>query len=88
MSTLRVYVSNQCPSCATAIHRVHFVHRSRPEQLVELVNLDEQDAVRPAYVFGTPTYCLDNQIIFLGNPSEAELLAKLDQQIQAVEQST
>ncbi|MEM8530541.1 MAG: hypothetical protein AAGF95_06850 [Chloroflexota bacterium] len=88
MSTLRVYISNQCPSCATAIHRVHFVRRSRPEQIVELVNLDDQDAMRPAYVFGTPTYCLGNQIIFLGNPSETELLSKLDQQVSTVEQNT
>ena len=88
MSTLRIYISNQCPSCVIAIHRVHFIRRLRPEQTVELVNLDDQDAVRPAYVFGTPTYCLSDQIIFLGNPSETELLSKIDQQVHAVEQST
>lgn len=88
MSTLRVYISNQCPSCATAIHRVHFVRRLRPEQSVELINLDHQDTVRPSYVFGTPTYCLGNQIIFLGNPSEGELLSKLDQPVSSVKHIT
>jgi hypothetical protein len=78
MATLRVYVSDFCPSCDIARALVEYVRRLRPHHPIELVNLDQDGAMRPPYVFGTPTYCLDDQIISLGNPSAQALLAALD----------
>jgi hypothetical protein len=54
------------------------VQRLRPHQSVELIDLAQINAMRPLYVFGTPTYCLDNQVISLGNPSLSALLEILD----------
>jgi len=78
MAMLQVYVSADCASCATAHQRVAQVQRLRPHQSVELIDLAQIDAMRPPYIFGTPTYCLDNQVISLGNPSLSALLEILD----------
>jgi hypothetical protein len=78
MALLQVYVSADCASCATAHQRIAQVQRLRPHQPVELIDLAQIDAIRPAYIFGTPTYCLDNQVISLGNPSLPALLEILD----------
>jgi hypothetical protein len=78
MTTLRVYVSAACASCAIAYQRVAQVRHLRPHQPIEVIDLDYVRAERPLVVFGTPTYCLDDQIISLGNPSLPALLAELD----------
>src|SRR5215211_8803795 len=67
MTILQIYVSADCASCATAHQRVAQVQRLRPHQPVELIDLAQIDAIRPAYIFGTPMYCLDDQVISLGN---------------------
>jgi hypothetical protein len=63
MKPLRVYVSASCLVC----------DRAR-----QLVDLDQPDAVKPDFVFGTPTYVLGERIVFLGNPALATLLSLLD----------
>jgi hypothetical protein len=78
MATLRVYISDSCAGCDIARALVEYVRRLRPHHPIELINLDQDGAIRPSYVFGTPTYCLDDQIISLGNPSVQALLAALD----------
>ena len=78
MTILQIYVSADCASCATAHQRVAQVQRLRPHQPVELIDLAQIDAIRPAYIFGTPMYCLDDQVISLGNPSLPALLEILD----------
>src|SRR5262245_19260745 len=80
MATLRVYVSDSCAGCDIARALIEYVRRLRLHYPIELINLDDDDAVRPPYVFGTPTYCLDDQIISLGNPSAQALLAALDRE--------
>jgi hypothetical protein len=78
MTPLRVYVSAACASCALAYQRVAQVRRLRPHQIIEVVDLDQAGAEHPPSVFGTPTYCLDERVISLGNPSLTALLAELD----------
>ena len=78
MALLQVYVSADCASCATAHQRVAQVQQLRPHQPVELIDLTHMDAIWPPYIFGTPTYCLDEQVISLGNPSLPALLEVLD----------
>lgn len=78
MTILRVYVSAACASCAIAYQRVAQVRRLRPHNRVEVIDLDQAGVERPSAVFGTPTYCRDDRVISLGNPSLAALLAELD----------
>jgi AhpD family alkylhydroperoxidase len=78
MAILQVYVLADCASCATAHQRLAQEQRLRPHQSIELIDLAQIDAIRPSYIFGTPTYCLDDQVISLGNPSLGALLEVLD----------
>jgi len=78
MTLLRVYLSAACASCATAYQRVAQVRRLRPNQPIEVIDLDQAGAERPSVVFGTPTYRLEDRVISLGNPSLPALLAELD----------
>lgn len=75
---LRVYVSAACLGCATARQLVVELRRVRPHYPIELIDLDLPGAVRPPQVFGTPTYCLGERIVSLGNPRLADLLQLID----------
>jgi hypothetical protein len=44
---------------------------------VEIINLDEPGSEIPAFIVGTPTFVWNNRVIFLGNPTLPELLARL-----------
>jgi hypothetical protein len=46
---------------------------------LELVDLDAPDAEHPSFVVGTPTFVWNNQLLFLGNRAEADLLARLEE---------
>jgi hypothetical protein len=53
------------------------VSSARPTRW-KLVDLDQPDAAKPAFVFGTPTYVLGERIISLGNPALAAPLNLID----------
>lgn len=78
MAVLRVYVSASCAGCGVARALIAYVRLLRPQSQIELIDLDQPDTACPANVFGTPTYCLDERVIALGNPSAQDLLAALD----------
>jgi hypothetical protein len=78
MKPLRVYVSAGCDVCARTHQLVAELRAQRPAYPVELVDLDQPGAVKPAFVFGTPTYVLGERIVSLGNPALATLLNLLD----------
>jgi hypothetical protein len=64
--------------CDIARTLVEYARRLRPHYPIELINLNQDGVVQPPYVFGTPTYCLEDEIISLGDPSAQALLAALD----------
>jgi hypothetical protein len=78
MAILRIYIGALCEGSTIAHELAQQVRSLRPHQPVEIIDLSHEHARRPAHIFGTPTYCLDKQIIFLGNPNLHELLATLD----------
>ncbi|NJO81751.1 MAG: hypothetical protein HC828_02580 [Blastochloris sp.] len=78
MKSLRVYVSAACTICDRTYQLLADVRAQRPHYPLEVIDLDQPDVVQPAYVFGTPTFVLGEQIISLGNPALADLLARLD----------
>lgn len=78
MKPLRVYVSASCFVCDCTRQLVAEVRAQRPNYPAELVELDQPDAVKPEFVFGTPTYVLGERIVSLGNPALAALLNLLD----------
>lgn len=83
MKPLRVYVSASCLVCERTYELIAELRTQRPDYPVELVDLDQADALKPAFVFGTPTYVLGEQIVSLGNPALGTLIEQLDRSIQA-----
>ncbi|NNJ13640.1 hypothetical protein EKD04_025270 [Chloroflexales bacterium ZM16-3] len=81
MKPLRVYVSATCRICDRTRQIVAEVRTLRPHYPIELVDLDLPGALKPAAVFGTPTYLLGERIISLGNPAPQILLDLLDAEL-------
>lgn len=73
---LRIIVTHDCAGCRTAQARARAVRGARPGYPVEVVDLEQ--APPPPGVFGTPTYLLDDVVVFLGNPGLSDLLTLLD----------
>lgn len=75
MTTLEVYISDECWSCQETRRIVGVIAPRFPAVRIELRDLS--DGRRPSSVFATPTYVLDGQTVYLGNPTEEELGRKL-----------
>lgn len=76
---LRVFTAAHCPSFGRTHSLVRALARRLPDLPLELVDLDAPDAERPPFVVGTPTFVWGNQLLFLGNPAEGDLLAKVEE---------
>ena len=77
-SILEIFVAPGCIASETARGLAGTVRAlGRPGLEIRLVDLGEPGAVRPPAVFAVPTYLLDGQVISLGNPDEAWLLAQV-----------
>ena len=74
---LRVYVSAHCLACNTAIQRAKRLQALRPEVPVTVVDVEASDAEVPRNVIGTPIYRWNDRVVFMGNPSEEELLDRV-----------
>lgn len=71
---LHIYVAERCLGSPTARQRAERLREHAPEIPIAVVTVDAPGAVVPANIFGTPTDTWDGRIIFLGNPSDQELL--------------
>lgn len=75
---LEIFVQPRCMGCEWARDIAALVRANAiPGLRVNVVDLSDPAAVWPPRVFATPTYILDGQIISLGNPDVASLLARL-----------
>ena len=74
---LRIYVSAHCLSCNTAIQRAERLQVLRPEVPVTVVDVEAPDADVPRNVIGTTIYTWNDRVVFMGNPSEQELLDRV-----------
>jgi len=75
MKKLIIYIEKGCWSCQETPNIVADIAPQFPDLEIELLDLREND--KPDFVFATPTYVLDDRIIFLGNPTSEELKRKL-----------
>jgi hypothetical protein len=48
-----------------------------PELITEIINLDEPGAVKPDKVFAVPTYLMDGNILFMGNPYLETMISRV-----------
>jgi hypothetical protein len=74
---LRIYVSAHCRTSAIALRLAERLQSRCPDVPLEVVDVDAPDAGVPSKVIGTPIYAWHDRILFLGNPSETELLERV-----------
>ena len=74
---LEIYVQDGCFGCERSFELAERAREAFPEMQVEVVDIRSADGVYRSQVAATPTYILDGEIISLGNPSPAELEARL-----------
>ena len=82
MSKLDVYVAEDCWACEETRRIVADIAPQFPQVEIELRDLN--DARRHSKVFATPTYVLNDRVIYLGNPTREELKEKLAAAQQSV----
>ena len=73
MTELHVYVA--AGSCDEARRIVAELAPRLPDVSIELRDLSDER--RPGSVFAVPTYVLDGRVVYMGNPTEQELMQKL-----------
>jgi hypothetical protein len=74
---LRIYISTHCVGCETAVQRAERLRALRPDLPVTVVDVDAPDAEIPPQIIGTPIYTWHDRVVFLGNPSEHDLLERV-----------
>lgn len=75
--TLKIFVRTSCAGCAEAQATAYHIEETFPQVAVEVVDMDNPQAVIPDEIFATPTYLLDGHIVSLGNPDLADIEAWL-----------
>jgi hypothetical protein len=74
---LRIYIADHCRSCSTAFQLAERLQIERPNVPLDIVDVDDPEADVPANVIGTPMYLWNDRVLFMGNPSELELLQRV-----------
>jgi hypothetical protein len=71
--TLDVYVSAHCWQCFVARQLAEETQTKFANLIVNVIDLDKPDTLKPAFVFAVPTFVLDGQVISLGTPTREAL---------------
>lgn len=74
---LDVYLADGCYGCAEARALADNISTQFPGLQVEIFNLDDPDTERPTSVFAVPTFLLDGELLWLGNPRREDALTQL-----------
>jgi hypothetical protein len=74
---LDVYLADCCYGCAEARALADNISTQFPSLQVEIFDLDDPDIERPASVFAVPTFLLDGELLWLGNPRREDAVTEL-----------
>ncbi len=74
---LEAYVSESCFGCDEARAIAEEMSTRFPNLHVEVINLDEPEAERPPAVFAVPTFLLNGELLWLGNPPRDEAVRQI-----------
>ncbi len=75
---LKIYVSEHCLNCDTARQRGAYLEQVRPDVPVVVVDVEDPASDVPPRIIGTPIYTWNDRVMFMGNPSEQELLERVE----------
>lgn len=72
--TLKIFVAEDCPNCATAREIAEHIEQEYPNCRLEVIDIADKQAAVPDAVFATPTFMLNDRIVSLGNPALTEAM--------------
>lgn len=80
---LTVFVSEHCFNCKESLVIAEEIQKKYPDVVVTLFNIDS--GARPSVdIFGVPTYALNGEVVFLGNPTDDQIESLLGRKMQSV----
>jgi Thioredoxin domain len=85
MPSLDVYLTSSCFGCVEARRLAEAAARRFPGCAVRVIDLEREPRARPEGIVAVPTYLLDGEVLFLGNPRSADLFRRLEQSAAASE---
>lgn len=74
---LEVYVASYCYGCDEARALAGVIADRFPDLHVDVVDLDDPESERPSAVFAVPTYLLDGELLWLGNPRREDATQRI-----------
>jgi len=86
--SLQVYVAEWCPGCKEAREMARIMSALFPNLQVQVVDIDEPGTQIPPSVFAIPTYLLNGELLWLGNPRREEAIAHIHSLLEAGEKSS
>ena len=85
MLKLDVYLTLTCFGCAEALRLAEATAREFPRCVVRVVDLEREPQARPEGLVAVPTYLLDGEVLFLGNPRQTDLFEHLQRSLAGSE---
>ncbi|MFQ5855850.1 MAG: thioredoxin family protein [Anaerolineae bacterium] len=74
---LEAYVADGCYGCGEARAIAKEISTRFPELQVDIINLDDPKAERPFSVFAVPTFLLNGELLWLGNPQREDAVQQI-----------
>lgn len=74
---LEIYVADYCYGCTEAHALAGSISAQFPELQVEVISLAAPGTERPASVFAVPTYLLNGELLWLGNPRREDAIGEI-----------
>ena len=80
---VEVFSTNSCPHCPAAIEAASVAKDKLGDAIdVEVLKIDESDEIRQRaidyQIMAVPTIVIDGEVAFVGAPTDAELIEKLE----------
>ena len=80
---VEVFSTNSCPHCPAAIDAASVAKDKLGDAIeVEVLKIDESEEIRQRaidyQIMAVPTIVIDGEVAFVGAPTDAELIAKLE----------
>ena len=78
LEVLKVFIIQGCLGCKRALELAAWVRGISPKLVVEIIDLALSPNAGRNMVFAVPTYVYGTSAVFIGNPSEVQLMTWLD----------
>ena len=80
---VEIFSTNSCPHCPAAIDAAQQAKDKLGDAIdVEVLKIDESDEIRQRaidyQIMAVPTIVIDGEVAFVGAPTDAELIEKLE----------